>query len=76
MAASVILIGLDACDIGRIERLVEAGRMPDLAALREAGQQGLLRGRLHHFEAMTWPRWLEGRDSRTTTLRRCGAGTR
>ena len=62
MTASVILIGLDACDIGRIERLVAAGRMPNLAALREAGQQGLLRGRLHHFEGMTWPRWLEGRD--------------
>ncbi len=62
MPASVVLIGLDASDIGRIEQLIEAGRMPNLARLREAGQHGRLRGRLHHFDAMTWPRWTEGRN--------------
>lgn len=62
MTASVVLIGLDSSDIGRIDQLVEAGRMPNLARLRRSGQHGRLRARLHHFEAMAWPRWTEGRD--------------
>jgi predicted AlkP superfamily phosphohydrolase/phosphomutase len=60
--APVVLVGFDAADIGRIEQLIDAGCMPNLAALRKAGQYGPLRARLHHFEDMTWSRWMESLD--------------
>src|SRR3954469_24828842 len=48
-APPVILIGLDAAEIDVVDRLVAAGRMPNLARLRQQGTWGRLRSEPPHF---------------------------
>jgi choline dehydrogenase-like flavoprotein len=45
----VILIGLDAAEIDVVDRLVAAGRMPNLARLRQRGRWGRLQTEPPHF---------------------------
>ncbi len=57
---SVALIGLDAADLGRIERLAACGDMPNLAAIFSRGARGRLRSLPTGLSAMIWPKWFEG----------------
>ncbi len=50
----VILIGLDAAEIDVIERLLAAGRMPNLARLRGEGRWGRLQTEPPHFLSLVW----------------------
>ncbi len=57
---SVALIGLDAADLNRIERLAACGDMPNLAAILSQGARGRLRSLPTGLSAMIWPKWFEG----------------
>lgn len=50
----VILLGLDAAEIDVVERLVAAGRMPNLARLRQQGRWGRLQTQPPHFLSLVW----------------------
>lgn len=50
-----ILIGMDATEIDLVDRLVAAGRMPVVKALRERGRYGRLRTEPSTFLSMVWP---------------------
>lgn len=50
----VILIGLDATEIDVVDRLVAAGRMPNLAKLRQEGRWGRLQTEPPHFLSLVW----------------------
>jgi predicted AlkP superfamily phosphohydrolase/phosphomutase len=50
----VILLGFDATEIELIDRLLEAGRMPNLAALRRRGRHGRLQTQPPHFLSLVW----------------------
>lgn len=56
----VVLIGLDAADLTRIERLAACGDMPNLAAILSRGVRGRLRSLPVGLSAMIWPKWFEG----------------
>jgi predicted AlkP superfamily phosphohydrolase/phosphomutase len=56
----VFLIGLDAADLTRIERLAACGRMPNLAAILAGGVCGRVRSLPAGLSAMIWPKWFEG----------------
>lgn len=60
MSGPVIAIGLDAADLGRIERLEAAGSMPTMAALRARSARGRLCSMPTGLSAMIWPKWFEG----------------
>jgi len=49
-----LLLGFDATEIELIDRLIEEGRMPYLARLRERGRWGRLRNRPEHFLSLVW----------------------
>jgi predicted AlkP superfamily phosphohydrolase/phosphomutase len=53
-AAPVILIGYDATEIDVVERLLAAGRLPNLARLRRQGRWGRLRTEPPHFLSLVW----------------------
>jgi predicted AlkP superfamily phosphohydrolase/phosphomutase len=55
-----VLIGLDAAEIDVIERLLEEGRLPNLAALRRRGRSGRLETRPNAFLSMVWPTFSNG----------------
>ena len=50
-----ILIGLDAMEISRVERLLNEGRLPHLRHLRESGCRGSIETRPAAFLSMVWP---------------------
>jgi predicted AlkP superfamily phosphohydrolase/phosphomutase len=50
----VILLGLDAAEIDVVDRLVAAGRMPNLARLRQGGRWGRLQTEPPHFLSLVW----------------------
>ena len=50
----VLLLGLDAAEIEVVDRLVAAGRMPNLARLREQGRWGRLQTQPPHFLSLVW----------------------
>ena len=52
---STILIGMDASEIELIDRLVLAGRMPTVAAMRQRGRYGRLQTHPPTFLSMVWP---------------------
>lgn len=56
----VVLVGLDAADLGRIERLCASGATPHFASLLAHGARGLLRSRPTGLSATIWPKWFEG----------------
>ncbi len=57
---ALLALGLDATDIGRIERLLAEGRMPRLAELRAGALHGLLESRPDAFVNMVWPTLVSG----------------
>jgi len=59
----VLIIGLDAADLQRIERLVSCGGMPNLAGILGRGVRGRLRSSPAGLSAMIWPKWFEGGHS-------------
>ena len=52
--APVLLLGFDATEIDLIDELVEAGRMPNLAKLRERGRWGRLQTQPPNFLSLVW----------------------
>jgi predicted AlkP superfamily phosphohydrolase/phosphomutase len=50
----VILIGFDATEIDVVERLLAAGRLPNLARLRQQGRWGRLQTEPPHFLSLVW----------------------
>jgi predicted AlkP superfamily phosphohydrolase/phosphomutase len=50
----VILIGFDATEIDVIDRLLAAGRLPNLARLRQQGRWGRLQTEPPHFLSLVW----------------------
>jgi predicted AlkP superfamily phosphohydrolase/phosphomutase len=56
----VLLIGLDAADLRRIERLKACGEMPNLAAILDRGVRGRVRSLPTGLSAMIWPKLFEG----------------
>ena len=58
--SSLLLIGFDATDPERIDRLVAEGRMPRLAELRQGARRGLLESRPDAFVNMVWPTLVSG----------------
>jgi len=56
----VLLFGLDAADLGRIERLCAAGRTPSFARMLSDGARGRLHSRPAGLSATIWPKWFEG----------------
>ena len=53
--APVIMVGLDAAELDLVDRLAGEGLMPNLARLRAAGRQGVLRPSPPAFLSMVWP---------------------
>ncbi len=56
----VILVGLDAADLGRIERLSARGDAPNFARFLKEGVRGRLSSRPTGLSATIWPKWFEG----------------
>lgn len=55
-----VLIGLDAADLPRIERLAASGRTPAFHHCLAAGARGRLASRPVGLSATIWPKWFEG----------------
>ena len=58
--APVIMVGLDAAELDLVDRLAGEGLMPNLARLRAAGRQGVLRPSPPAFLSMVWPSLVNG----------------
>ncbi len=56
----VVLIGLDAADLPRIERLSASGKTPHMAQFLQDGARGRLGSRPTGLSATIWPKWFEG----------------
>lgn len=56
----VVALGLDAMDASLVEHLLEKGRLPNLARLRERGTYGHVRSRPAPFLSMVWPTFYTG----------------
>lgn len=56
----MIALGLDAVESSLVEKLVEEGRMPNLAALGAEGVWADLRSRPEGFLSMVWPTFFSG----------------
>jgi predicted AlkP superfamily phosphohydrolase/phosphomutase len=56
----VVLVGLDAADLRRIERLIECGSVPNFARFLKEGARGRLHSRPTGLSATIWPKWFEG----------------
>lgn len=52
--APVLLLGFDAAEIDIVEHYIEAGKMPNLAALRERGFHGRLQTEPRQFLSIVW----------------------
>ncbi len=55
LRSPVLLIGLDSAEIDEVERLIAAGRLPTLAALRARGRWGRLQTQPPNFLSLVWP---------------------
>ncbi|MDJ1008236.1 MAG: hypothetical protein QNJ13_10480 [Paracoccaceae bacterium] len=60
------LIGLDAADLDRLERLADAGRAPAFAALRSAGALGRLSSVGNWLPGSVWPSFFTSRPASET----------
>jgi len=60
--APVIALGLDSAEGSVVERLLDEGRLPNLAALRARGVDGRVRAEPDGFLSMVWPTLLTGRS--------------
>ncbi len=56
----VILLGMDATEITLVDSMLQAGELPNLAALRERGAWGEVRTRPEGFLSMVWPTFFTG----------------
>jgi predicted AlkP superfamily phosphohydrolase/phosphomutase len=56
----VVLVGLDAADLARIERLSASGATPNFARFLLDGARGRLRSLPTGLSATIWPKWFEG----------------
>jgi predicted AlkP superfamily phosphohydrolase/phosphomutase len=56
----VVLIGIDAADVNVVERLLEAGELPNIAALRRRGAWGRLRNEPPGFLSLVWSSFFNG----------------
>ena len=56
----VWMIGLDAADLGRIERLAACGEMPNLSEILSRGARGRVSSVPSGLSAIIWPKWFEG----------------
>jgi predicted AlkP superfamily phosphohydrolase/phosphomutase len=54
------MVGLDAADLGRIERLSESGSTPHFAGFLRNGERRRLHSRPTGLSATIWPKWFEG----------------
>jgi len=61
--APVVMIGWDAVEGTLVRRLLEEGRLPNLAALHESGTSGDLETAPRGFLSMVWPTFFEGRSA-------------
>lgn len=59
-AGPVIAIGLDAMEGSVVDRMLDAGRLPNLANLRERGTSAAVRSRPAGFLSMVWPTLFTG----------------
>jgi predicted AlkP superfamily phosphohydrolase/phosphomutase len=59
-AEPVIAIGLDAVEGSLVDRMLDAGRLPNLAELRERGASAEVRTRPEGFLSMVWPTLFTG----------------
>jgi predicted AlkP superfamily phosphohydrolase/phosphomutase len=60
MRAPVVAIGIDAAEIEVIDRLMAAGRLPHLAALRATGSEALLTHRHGGLQSSIWCSFITG----------------
>lgn len=56
----VIALSFDAVELSLVERLLDEGRMPNLAALRERGAMARVSSRPAGFLSMVWPTFFTG----------------
>lgn len=61
-AAPVIVVGLDGADWQFIDRLIAAGRMPQLAQLMRDGQSGILETQHPPLSPLVWTTMLTGKS--------------
>jgi predicted AlkP superfamily phosphohydrolase/phosphomutase len=59
-ASRVLLIGLDAADPVLVERWIEDGTLPNLAALRRSGTYGRLNSSARYLSGSPWPTFYTG----------------
>jgi predicted AlkP superfamily phosphohydrolase/phosphomutase len=55
-----VLLGLDAADLGLIQRLGASGSLPNLSRLLERGCTGVIRGEAERFAGGVWPTFYTG----------------
>jgi predicted AlkP superfamily phosphohydrolase/phosphomutase len=58
--APAVLLGLDAADLGLIQRLGAAGTLPNLSRLLARGCTGVIRGEAERFAGAVWPTFYTG----------------
>ena len=58
----VLMLGLDAAELTLIERMIAAGKMPALAALRARGCFGALESPAEAYAGAVWPSFYTGCD--------------
>lgn len=58
--APVVLLGLDAADLGLIRRLGASGSLPNLSRLLARGCTGVIRGEAERFAGGVWPTFYTG----------------
>ncbi|HKU61333.1 MAG TPA: alkaline phosphatase family protein [Gemmatimonadales bacterium] len=58
--APAVLLGLDAADLGLIQRLGASGSLPNLYQLLARGRTGLIRGEAERFAGAVWPTFYTG----------------
>jgi predicted AlkP superfamily phosphohydrolase/phosphomutase len=63
MASRTLVIGLDGADWRVLRPQIDAGVMPHLADLLEAGTSGNLRSPIPTNSAVAWPSFLTGRNA-------------
>jgi predicted AlkP superfamily phosphohydrolase/phosphomutase len=55
-----VLLGLDAADLGLIQRLGAGGTLPNLSGLLSRGCTGVMRGEAERFAGAVWPTFYTG----------------
>jgi predicted AlkP superfamily phosphohydrolase/phosphomutase len=69
-----VLLGLDAADLGLIQRLGASGSLPNLSRLLERGCTGVIRGEAERFAGGVWPTFYTGPRPTGALSLRSGSG--